>query len=368
MRLPPIYAINLDRDAQRWQRLKQATRAAGLTEVERFPAINVRELKPTELRACTTWLGRQLQPPGVLGCALSHMALWRRMVAEDIPVAIILEDDVELVPGFREKLEKNLQQLGEIYPNIQLHSVNSPPLSISDTIQPQGSAQSGLDSFDVILLGGMGRVHPEGLDSAAARFFSLCAGGCQAPLRKNSLLHRPMRPAGTHAYLLTKRGAEKLLQACPKARYHIDIDAWGQASVDVLMFDPMLAYQSFDSSTLLETSPAGGGGDSTNSRGLLRHLLSQAAQVSPLLPAWARDPHTRQPWRHALAEPLLQLGSRGPVLRNAQVLALSGGGLLLAAASALMGQRRAGGALLWGTASFVVLVKLLVELLLRSTE
>jgi glycosyl transferase, family 25 len=35
---------------------------------------------------------------GEIGCALSHQAVWQRMVAENIPYALILEDDVQLKP------------------------------------------------------------------------------------------------------------------------------------------------------------------------------------------------------------------------------------------------------------------------------
>lgn len=35
---------------------------------------------------------------GEIGCALSHLAVWQRIVAENIPYALILEDDVQLKP------------------------------------------------------------------------------------------------------------------------------------------------------------------------------------------------------------------------------------------------------------------------------
>lgn len=48
---------------------------------------------------------------GEIGCALSHQTVWQRMVDENIPYALILEDDVQLKPELVSLLanEKNFQ-------------------------------------------------------------------------------------------------------------------------------------------------------------------------------------------------------------------------------------------------------------------
>ena len=182
MKLPPIYTINLDRDAERWQRMEQIARTAGIPNMQRFSAINGKNMVDSQFRASTTWLGRQLQPVGVLGCALSHIALWKKIIEDDIPSAIILEDDVELVPNFRDKLEFNLQQLSRTFPALQLlrASTDTPPPS-THTATPTTTPISARDTgaVDVILLGGMGRVHPQGQDSLVSRLFSWYMGGRQ---------------------------------------------------------------------------------------------------------------------------------------------------------------------------------------------
>lgn len=376
MKLPPIYTINLDRDAERWQRMEQIARTAGIPNMQRFSAINGKNMVDSQFRASTTWLGRQLQPVGVLGCALSHIALWKKIIEDDIPSAIILEDDVELVPNFRDKLEFNLQQLSRTFPALQLlrASTDTPPPS-THTATPTTTPISARDTgaVDVILLGGMGRVHPQGQDSLVSRLFSWYMGGRQTLFHHSATVYRPVRPAGTHAYLVTQQGARKLLQACPKARFHIDIDAWGQASVDVLMFNPMLAYQSFASSTLVDHSNRG-----THRNSLLGQLLH--AEVGALLPPTVADPFTRQPWRHALAEPLLQLpaasamtpwrrsgGGEGRVLRTDQCLAMCCAGGLLAMTCHFLRFHWLTTMLLRGTVGFAVLIRVLIGLLLHST-
>ena len=49
---------------------------AGLT-VQRFDAIDGRELSIEELKKVSTSLAMFLQPRGVLGCYLSHRAFWQ---------------------------------------------------------------------------------------------------------------------------------------------------------------------------------------------------------------------------------------------------------------------------------------------------
>ena len=45
-----------------------------------------------------------LQPRGVIGCYLSHRRFWQMVVDRKMDYAVILEDDVKLVDGFKEKV------------------------------------------------------------------------------------------------------------------------------------------------------------------------------------------------------------------------------------------------------------------------
>jgi glycosyl transferase family 25 len=55
----------------------------------------------------------ELRHPGAIGCALSHRAAYQRMVTDNIPAAVILEDDIVLSPYFAQvlpQLETQLRQ------------------------------------------------------------------------------------------------------------------------------------------------------------------------------------------------------------------------------------------------------------------
>ncbi len=43
--------------------------------------------------------------PGEIGCFLSHRRIWQKMVDEEIPHLLILEDDIELLPNFAHSLQ-----------------------------------------------------------------------------------------------------------------------------------------------------------------------------------------------------------------------------------------------------------------------
>jgi len=58
------------------------------------------------LRKHPTWLTR-----GAIGCALSHLNIYRRMINEQIPYALILEDDMVLPPDFVGHLKEIVSKL-----------------------------------------------------------------------------------------------------------------------------------------------------------------------------------------------------------------------------------------------------------------
>jgi GR25 family glycosyltransferase involved in LPS biosynthesis len=48
---------------------------------------------------------------GVIGCFASHLSVWHELQEQDAPFAIVLEDDVDLMPGFRMHLLSLLREL-----------------------------------------------------------------------------------------------------------------------------------------------------------------------------------------------------------------------------------------------------------------
>jgi len=73
-------------------------------DYEFFPAVDGRRLSQQELtKLCDfKWMmryeGRELSR-GEIGCALSHIRVYQRIIKENIPYALILEDDAWLTPA-----------------------------------------------------------------------------------------------------------------------------------------------------------------------------------------------------------------------------------------------------------------------------
>jgi GR25 family glycosyltransferase involved in LPS biosynthesis len=98
----PVIVINLPRRVDRWETLCRRMNGAGLTRLIKAPAIDGMDLPGAQIAALTGLDGKNvdeaprshlsLTRPAV-GCFLSHLAIWRRLIDENLPRALILEDD-----------------------------------------------------------------------------------------------------------------------------------------------------------------------------------------------------------------------------------------------------------------------------------
>ena len=93
------FLINLDRDKDRLAAADAQLKRLGIA-YERVPAVCGADLSPAELRRRVSrrralWANGRMYTPGQIGCALSHNSVYRRMAEEDIPAALVMEDDVQ---------------------------------------------------------------------------------------------------------------------------------------------------------------------------------------------------------------------------------------------------------------------------------
>lgn len=105
----PLVFINLDRDAERRERLQSQLRELPLAS-QRFPAVWWADVPPAQAQK---WYSdalnaRQYYKPlrnGEKGCYASHIGAWRQLLASEAPALVVLEDDVRLTPQFTEVIE-----------------------------------------------------------------------------------------------------------------------------------------------------------------------------------------------------------------------------------------------------------------------
>lgn len=99
-----VFYINLDKDTERRESMERQLSSQGL-RYERIPGVYGRELNKKALENCYSArraLRRQSRKLtcAEIGCALSHIHVYRRIVEQALPYALILEDDVVIPDGF----------------------------------------------------------------------------------------------------------------------------------------------------------------------------------------------------------------------------------------------------------------------------
>lgn len=229
--LPPVWVINLDRDTERWVAVEAELTQCGVTP-QRFSAVDGKSLTVAELQANTTTVARRFLTRGIVGCFLSHRAQWQRTAADESePCQIIMEDDVVLADDFVAQTRAMLEQL-DACPETQNYQ------------------------WDVLLLGALGSVHPHG-HYGWNRIASYMAGGQRRTRQVTANIHVPRRPMGMHCYVLTQRGARKLLAQANRVSGHVDVVAWGLRNLTILSGHPMLAHQAMATPSTIGAVTAG---------------------------------------------------------------------------------------------------------------
>ena len=93
-----VFVINLDRSKKRLLNISSQLEKLGIP-FERFPAVDGNGIINQELYFNKKRFKLECLHdvvPGEVGCSLSHIKIWRRIVDSKIPFALVLEDDVDL--------------------------------------------------------------------------------------------------------------------------------------------------------------------------------------------------------------------------------------------------------------------------------
>ena len=119
-----IFLINLDKNPERLEKTRQRLTAIGV-EFERIPAIYGKTLSDEEKKRSVNafrWWCAQGRPirEGEIGCALSHYMIYRKMIAENMTCACILEDDNAYRDSFAAVVEEMERLLNVSKPQVIL--------------------------------------------------------------------------------------------------------------------------------------------------------------------------------------------------------------------------------------------------------
>jgi GR25 family glycosyltransferase involved in LPS biosynthesis len=121
------YIINLDRRADRLEKFR-TTHPDISGAVERWPATDGKTIQLTPELAKLFGPNDFFWKKAVMGCALSHLGLWWKLMNEkpDIENFLIFEDDARLLPGWQETLQLSMNHLPEDYDVLYLGGILPP--------------------------------------------------------------------------------------------------------------------------------------------------------------------------------------------------------------------------------------------------
>jgi glycosyl transferase, family 25 len=185
-----IVVINLASQPQRWLETQRRFAAAGLAP-ERLEAVDGRAAAAASLGYDPALNRRQHHKPlrpGEIGCYASHLVAWRRLLDSRARVLAVFEDDVEIEPGLAPVLEA-IDRVPTPWDMVKLYGRARERVAWRRPLVP---------AFDLI---GYRRV-----------------------------------PSHTCAYVLSRRGAHKLLASRARFGRPIDLDLrhWWENELDIL--------------------------------------------------------------------------------------------------------------------------------------
>jgi GR25 family glycosyltransferase involved in LPS biosynthesis len=118
----PVFVVNLAIATNRFHTVAPRIQQAGFKNIFRY--LGIHGANHSQRMTAYATLGNPritqkdmwfLHSAGRQGCLLSHLLLWRQMIEQNIPVAVVLEDDVcfhsrweEILPEYLEKIPQDV--------------------------------------------------------------------------------------------------------------------------------------------------------------------------------------------------------------------------------------------------------------------
>lgn len=191
-----IYVINLDSSTDRLECIKEQLDEHKLN-FTRISAINGKKLTKDQIKKNCTPFAQMFCPRNIIGCAMSHKAVWQRIIDNGDKYAIVLEDDCKLVKNFKHKLNRCLKELMSFDPEWDFLYLGyfGPAKSKNETI---------MNSLQRLILHKINKEYG----------------------KQNDFKHIfiPFSPVGFHSYIISNKCARELLKRMEKINYHIDAE------------------------------------------------------------------------------------------------------------------------------------------------
>jgi len=183
----PINVISLDRRPDRWELFRERAAAAGiLDKAQKLSAVDAKGFIAHEHPGVSLMTAyniknkvrrshQEIDHAGAIGCSLSHFKAWGNLLNSSAPALIIFEDDADVPKDFLVRISRLLSELPDEWDMI----------TFNNTLLANGT------------------------------------GSCK-PLPSQEHWSACYNLMGSHAYMVSKRGAQKLLAKAYPIEMHID--------------------------------------------------------------------------------------------------------------------------------------------------
>jgi GR25 family glycosyltransferase involved in LPS biosynthesis len=194
----PSYCINLDKRTDRWAKFSQQPGVAEMKLLKRYSAvdgskINIFDNDQISTKTVYNILNKtrrshmEIDAVGAIGCTMSHVGVWREFLQTSSPYCVVFEDDVIVPNNFKEIIMRASHTLHDLK-----------------------------DEFHVWLI-----------------HYGIFFNNKYVPVQDQWVT--PTKFYGTGCYILSRKGAEKLLQHVYPIEMHIDAYIQTKANIGEIL-------------------------------------------------------------------------------------------------------------------------------------
>lgn len=214
-RIDNIYIINLDKDKSRYNSALTECKKITNKDPIRISGVYGKELKNEDMKEHVDYIYSKIGLKSAIGCAMSHIKAWETMLKNKDTSSLFLEDDISIDKDFVEK-----------YRNIDIP-----------------------DDYYIIYLGcttGCDIDKKYNIEFPLAKLFIGKNKYSKKVIKLNDKVYIPSLPLALHGYILSRKGAEYLLNRITqdKIKFHIDAQILKYLhTVPSYAVSPQLIYQ-----------------------------------------------------------------------------------------------------------------------------
>lgn len=225
-----IYVINLDKDKEKLKTIKNKLTKVTNKSFTRISAIYGKDVDSETKKNITNTFCNYFCTDTMIGCSLSHMKTWKKIVENNDDYALILEDDATFEKDFNTKLTNVITELNEKDPNWDILYLNCYGFCDKD---------NDYNFTSRLIYPFVKKIENNYFKTNDAQHFFV-----------------PERPLSTGCYIISKRGAKVLSERIQLVEGHIDATMNNNfTGLNIYASNEMLSKQNSNSETSSQSNP-----------------------------------------------------------------------------------------------------------------